>query len=150
MYLHELIKNTLSLLLITFLFIVFSKQVFVNKRIFSRSGKKKYLDELNWFERIGVYFLVILNLVVCIILFLIYIPYIKDISAYKSGKYEVIENSNVEKVQHIKDSRSISYELITINGVDYKIEEDTEIKEGDLVQIFYLHNTKIIMDYTII
>lgn len=149
MYSHNLITHTLGLLLMIFSFSYFIKQVFINRRIPLRNGKKKSLNELNWFEKSGAFFLGIFSLAIGIIMFLIDIPYIKDFSAYNKGKYEVIENSNVEKIQHIKGSRASSYDLITINGVDYKTEEDNTIKEGDNVQIFYLHNTKIIMDFKI-
>ncbi|MDS0525187.1 hypothetical protein NNC19_05795 [Clostridium sp. SHJSY1] len=149
MFLHNLITHTLGLLLMTVSFIYFIKQVFINKKISLRNGEKKPLSELTLFQKCGVFFLGIFSLVIGIIMLIIDIPYIKDFSAYNNSKYEIIENSNVEKVQCIKGSRSPSYDLITINGVDYKVEEVNEIKEGDSVQIFYLHNTKIIMDFKI-
>ncbi|MBL4931801.1 hypothetical protein [Clostridium paridis] len=150
MFIHNLITYTLGLVLIIGLFIVFTKQILIYKEITLRNGEKKQLSELNWLKKSGFFFLWFLSLIIGIIMFFAIIPYIKDFSIYNNNKYEVIDYYNVENVRHIKSSRKASsFDVITIDGIDYKIESATPIKEGDTVKISYLPNTKIIIDFKI-
>lgn len=147
MYIRELVSQTIFAILLFGVFLFNFFQIMVLKRYYLKDIGWKDLSEIKALSKVGIFIFLIFILGLGTILAIEDRPYMKDFKAYRNSELQLVEKGEIESLTHIKKSKGGSYDLITIDKKEYKIESALGLMVGDNISVTYLPNTKIILSY---